>query len=199
MTPSPSAPEPDLWSLLQLLRRSLGLLVLSALLGCLLALGAAKLLVTPQYESSATLYVQQTQSGKDLADSFEVIVKMRESLLDVIEYTGMGYNHLQLQKQITVTSVNETDFFQVTVRAETPQEAALIANTIGQTLPRQIAEIMEGTTVKTVGEAVPAQKPSTPNYPNTALLGFAAGTLTALLLILLREWLPKLRKHPSQD
>lgn len=185
--------EVDLGKLLALLRKKWHLLFLGGLLGILLSLGLTKLLITPQYQSSVTLYVQQTQSSKDLADSFEVIVKMRESLMDVVDYTGMGYNHVQLQKQISVRSVNETDFFQVTVSAATPQEAAMIANSIGLILPRQIGEIMDGTTVKMVSEAIPALKPAIPNYPNTALLGFASGLLIGLGAVLIPAWFPKKR------
>lgn len=181
--------ELDLGKLLQLLWKRAWILLLGTLLGAVLTVLLTWVLVTPQYRSSVMLYVQQTQSAKDLADSFEVIVKMRESLMDVIQYTGMNYSHIQLQDQIAVSSVNDTDFFQVTVSSPSASEAAMIANSIGQILPRQISEIMEGTTVKVVGEAIPAREPSTPNYPNSALLGAAAGLLTALAGVLAWDWL----------
>ena len=180
----------DLNKLLRLLWKRLWLLMIGALLGTVLALGATKLLVTPQYDSSVTFYVQETLSGKNLADSFSVVVTMRESLMEVIDYTGMPYTHTQLGRQIRVSAIHDTDFFQVTVRAPDAREAAMIANSIGVTLPRQVGKIMEGTTIKMVGEAIPALAPSTPSYPSTAVLGCAAGTLLMLGLVLLKAWLP---------
>ena len=62
----------------------------------------------------------------------------------------------------------------------------MLANAIGELLPEQVARIMEGTTVKAVGEAIPALYPSVPNYPNSALLGCALGVLAVLGWVLLR-------------
>lgn len=191
-------PEIDLGKLLRLLGKNCKVLMLAAVLGALLSLAGTRLLVTPQYESSVMLYVQQTLSAKDLADSFGVIVTMRESLMDVIAYTGMNTNHTALQKRVAVSSVNDTDFFQVTVSGPDAQEAAMIANAIGHLLPGQVAKIMEGTTVKVVGEAIPAQYPSTPSYPSNTLLGAILGLLTALGAVLLREMLPEKKKCGSK-
>lgn len=188
--------EIDLEKLIGLLRKKLWVLLLAGMFGAAAALVGTFLLVTPQYRSSVMLYVNETQSGKDLADSFEVIVKMRESLMEVIRDTQINTNHGQLQKQITVSSVLETDFFQITVSSPDPYEAQMIAEAIGRILPGQVARIMEGTSVKVVGEAIPASRPSSPSYSNNTLLGGAIGTLLGIGWVLWQEWGPK-RKSPA--
>ena len=180
--------EMDLGGLLRALRRHMALLLLAAVFGAAVSLVGTFLLVTPQYPSTVTLYVNETKSAKDLADSFEVIVKMRESLMEVIREAQLNTNHGQLQKQIEVTQMLETDFFHVTVSGHDPYEAQRIAAAIGQILPGQVARIMEGTTVKVVGEAIAAARPSSPNYPNNALLGAALGLLLGLGAVLWKEW-----------
>lgn len=180
--------EMDLGALLRALRRHMALLLLGAVFGAAVSLVGTFLLVTPQYPSTVTLYVNETKSAKDLADSFEVIVKMRESLMEVIREAQLNTNHGQLQKQIEVTQMLETDFFQVTVSGPDPYEAQRIATAIGQILPGQVERIMEGTRVKVVGEAIAAARPSSPNYPNNALLGGAIGLLLGLGAVLWKSW-----------
>ena len=176
--------EMDLGLLISVLRKQLWLLLLAAVFGAAASLVGTLLLVTPQYPSTVTLYVNETQSAKDLADSFEVIVKMRESLMEVIREAQLNTNHGQLQKQITVKQMLETDFFQVTVSGPDPYESQRVAEAIGQILPGQVERIMEGTRVKVVGQAIAAARPSSPGYPNNALLGALLGLLAALGMIL---------------
>lgn len=183
--------ETNLWLFLRILLKRSGFLLLAAFLGAALSVAGTFLLITPQYESTVTLYVIETQSAKDLADSFDVIVKMRESLMEVIRETQISSNHTQLRKRITVTAVKETDFFQVKVSGPDPYETELIADVIGQILPRQVAQIMEGTSVKVVGEAIAAEEPSWPSYPNNAVLGFLAGLMLAVGIIITQEFILK--------
>lgn len=191
MNPKETLQEINLWLLLGQVRKKLWAILAAGIAGALAALLLTWLVVTPQYESQVLMYVQQTQSAKDLADSFEVVVKMRESLMEVISYTGVHYNHTQLQQRITVSSVKETDFFEITVSGADAKETAMLANAIGELLPGQVARIMEGTTVKAVGEAIPALTPSVPNYPSSGLLGGALGVLAVLGWILFRVFFPK--------
>lgn len=191
MNPKETLQEINLWLLLGQVRKKLWAILAAGIAGALAALLLTWLVVTPQYESQVLMYVQQTQSAKDLADSFEVVVKMRESLMEVISYTGVHYNHTQLQQRITVSSVKETDFFEITVSGADAKETAMLANAIGELLPDQVARIMEGTTVKAVGEAIPALTPSVPNYPSSVLLGGALGVLAVLGWILFRVFFPK--------
>ena len=191
MNPKETLQEIDLWLLLGEVRKKLWAILAAGIAGALAAVLLTWLVVTPQYESQVLMYVQQTQSAKDLADSFEVVVKMRESLMEVISYTGVHYNHTQLQQRITVSSVKETDFFEITVSGADAKETAMLANAIGELLPGQVARIMEGTTVKAVGEAIPALTPSVPNYPSSGLLGGALGILAVLGWILFRVFFPK--------
>ena len=183
--------ELDLGKLICILWKRMGLLILASVVGAVLSLGVSRFLVTPQYRSTVVLYVIETRSGKDLADSFDVIVKMRESLMEVILKTELTCNHDQLRKQIGVVAVKETDFFEVTVTAPDPWEADRIADAIGEILPQQVERIMEGTLVKVVGESIPAQKPSIPDYRSNTFLGAALGLLLSVVWVLGKELLTR--------
>ena len=186
--------EIDLFRLIRVFVTKSWAILLAGVLGAAIALAGTFFLVTPQYESSVMLYVNNTLYADNLAESFTVIIKMRESLLDVIKYTKTGYTHKELEKMVTVSSVNNTDFFRVTVAAPDPYEAEIIANAIGEILPEKIAQIMDGITAKTVDEAVLAAEPSSPNYPNNALLGGIIGIMLAAGVVLLQELIPEIKR-----
>ncbi len=184
----------DLGQLLKLLLKKSGLLALAVLLGAVSVLLGTFLFLSPRYESTVMLYVNTTQSGKDLADSFEVIVKMRETLMEVILQTELDTNHNELQKRISVEAVNQTDFFQITVSGPDPYEAQRIAEAIGLLLPERVAQIMEGTSIKVVGQPIPAARPSSPSYPNSALVGGAIGLLLGIGFVLWCHFFPPKKK-----
>lgn len=165
-------------------------ILLASILGASIALVGTFYLVTPQYQSTVTLYADNPQCVENLEDSFSVILHMRETLLDVIKYTQTDRNHHELSEMVAVTSVNQTDFFALTVTCPDPYEAERLANSIGEVLPLKIAEIMGGYTVTVVDEAVLAAAPSSPNYPNNGLLGFVIGMTLSMAILFLQELFP---------
>ena len=97
------------------------------------------------------------------------------------EFIVMASELMLIKSKMLLPRNEETD--------EDPR--AMLANAIGELLPDQVARIMEGTTVKAVGEAIPALTPSVPNYPSSGLLGGALGILAVLGWILFRVFFPK--------
>lgn len=194
--------ELNLGVLFQLVRRQGKLLLLAAALGAILAATAVSVLVPTQYQSSVLFYV--TNSGVDaevsssvssgdlstsrnLVDSYLVILKTREALLDVLRQAGVDIPYLELEDMITASAVNKTEFFRVTVTGRDPYQAEKIANAIGEVLPGKIGAIIEGTNAKVVEPAVAAWKPISVGCGRYALLGALGGGLLMLGLLLLRE------------
>lgn len=180
-----------LWAVLE----KLWLLVLAAALGVGIALSVGYCFVTPQYQSSVVLYVNNAQernvyagdltTSRNLVDSILVILKTRQTMLDVISYSDADHSLPELEKMISATAVNNTEFFRITVTSPDVYEAETIANAIGSILPRHISDVLEGTSAKVVDPAVIAAKPSTPNYGQYALLGGVCGLGLALVILLL--------------
>lgn len=190
--------EIDLGRLLLALLKKSWIIALSAVLGAAIVLVGTFYLVTPQYASTVTLYVNNTQNVSNLEDSFEVIVKMRETLLDVIKYTQTDRSHNELREMVEVRSVNNTNFFELTVTCPDPYEAERMANAIGALLPEKVAEIMGQIPITVVDEAVYAANPSSPNYPNNGLLGFVIGMTFSMSVVLLQELFPPTKKIHSK-
>ena len=110
--------------------------------------------ITPQYQSAAMFYVNNNSlslgeaslsissadisASRGLVKSYIVILKTRETLNDVIDYSGVDRTYNQLKNMITAESVDATEIFQVVVTSPDPQEAEKIANAIAYILPKRI-------------------------------------------------------------
>ena len=179
------------------------LVALVAVLCAVLTFVGTFYLVTPQYESSAMFYVNNSNlslgdasfsissgdlsTSRNLVDSYIVILNTRETLVDVIDYAGVSYSPKDVREMLTAAAVNETEIFQVTVTSPNPQEAERVANAIAYILPKRIGTIIDGTSAKVVDAAVVPSKPSSPSYPKNTVIGFLLGLVVTVAVIALRE------------
>ena len=195
--------EVDLWKVVLAIWHRIWFVILSALLGTTAIGIATYFFVTPQYQSSAIFYVNNSSfsvgdaslditsgdisASKELVESYIVILKTRESLNDVIDYAGVDRTCSQMKNMISAASVNSTEIFEVVVTSPNPEEAEKIADAIAYILPKRISSIIEGTSAKVVDSAVLAASPSSPNYIKNCLLGFMLGIVFSIVWIVLRE------------
>lgn len=158
--------------------------------------------ITPQYQSAAMFYVNNNSlslgeaslsissadisASRGLVKSYIVILNTRETLNDVIEYSGVDRTYGQVKRMISAEAVDSTEIFKVVVTSPDPQEAKTIADAIAYILPKRIASIIEGTSAKIVDSAVASSRPSSPSYTKNAAAGFAVGLLLAAAWVVLR-------------
>ncbi|MCD7792822.1 MAG: Wzz/FepE/Etk N-terminal domain-containing protein, partial [Oscillospiraceae bacterium] len=139
--------EIDLLELLKALWRRAWVIVLAVVICGGGAFCVAFFGITPTYEASAMMYVNNSMSSsisstississgdltasKSLVDTYIVILGTRNMLEDVIEQSGVDYTYEELSKMIEADAVNSTEIFEVTVTSTDPEEATLLANTI---------------------------------------------------------------------
>lgn len=194
----------DLKRLWEAICKKWWLIVLMTVLFGAMAFFGTKLFITPNYQSSALFYVNNTSvsigdtaldistgdisASKSLVDTYIVILKSRESLNDVIDYAGVNRTYGQLTGMISAASVNDTEIFEVVVTSEDPAEAEKIANAIAEILPKRIAGIVEGSSAKVVDHAVLPSVPSSPNVSTNTMIGMLAGLVLMVVIIALIEF-----------
>ena len=159
-------------------------------------------LITPQYQSSAMFYVNNSSlsvggditidsgdivASKNLVDTYIVILNSRTCLNDVIDYADLDYTTNELKGMITASSVNSTEVFQVVITGPDPKEAEKIANAIAYVLPNRISDIVEGTSAKVVDYAIVSTSPSSPSRVRNTALGFGIGFVAIMAIIVLIE------------
>ena len=195
--------EIDLGRLFRSVMSRAWLVGLLAVLCAVLAFGITFFFITPQYESTAMFYVNNSNlslgdasvsitsgdltTSRNLVDSYIVILETRETLVDVIDYARVNRTYREVRDMLTSAAVNETEIFQVTVTSPDPQEAAKIANAIAYILPRRIGTIIDGTSAEVVDAAIVPTKPSSPSYTRNTVLGFLMGFALTVGMIVLRE------------
>lgn len=161
------------------------------------------LFVTPKYEASTKFYVNNSSisiggisasisssdllTSRGLVDSYIVILKTRETINDVIEYSGVDRSYGEVLRMISAVAVDETEIFEVTVSSPDAEEAEKIANAIGYILPKRIALLIEGTSAKVVEAAIVPTSPSSPSYVKNAVIGFMVAFLLSVGFVSLRE------------
>lgn len=195
--------EIDLLRLLRALWRHGVAIVLAALLCAGAGLAVACWVVPAKYQAGALLYVNNSSisvgstsislsdlsASQTLVDTYIAILNTRLTLNDVIERAGVDYTFEELKEMIEAEAVNGTEIFEVTVTSGDPNEAERIANTIVQVLPGKIAQIMDGSSVRTVDFAVAPEKRHSPSFRMYTLAGALAGLLLSCGIVVLRELL----------
>lgn len=167
------------------------------------AFSYAYFLVTPLYESSALMYVNNSSfsvgstaisladlnASKSLVETYLVIMKTRMTLNEVIKQAQLDYTYEELRNMVDASAVNETEVFQITVTSADPQEAEIIANTIVEILPEKIAQIMDGSSARVVDYAVVPSQKSSPSITKYTAIGMALGFIVSCGVIILIELL----------
>ena len=193
----------DIGRLFRAVMEKVWLVVLAAVVCAGLALAYTKFLVTPLYQSTAMFYVNNSAlsigeasmsissgdltTSRKLVDSYIVILNTRETINEVIEYSGSSRTYQEVRKMISAGAVNETEIFDVTITSPDPAEAERLADAFAKVLPERIGTIIDGSSAKIVDTAVVPNKPSSPSYSRIVILGFALGLQMMVGLIVVRE------------
>ena len=195
--------EVDMGRVFRAVMNKAWLVAIAAILCAALSLARTYFFVTPQYESSAKFYVNNSNlslgdaslsissgdltTSRSLVDSYIVILNTRETLIDVIDYAGVSRSYREVRDMLTAAAVNETEIFQVTVTSPDPQEAERIANAIAYILPKRIGTIIDGTSARVAEAAVVPSSPTSPSYPKNTVVGFLLGFVLSVGVVALRE------------
>lgn len=164
--------------------------------------------VTPQYQASVTIYVNNNTgrdnsyiSSSDLAVALRLvttyvnIIQSNTVLEKVIAETGLKLSVGQVRGMISAEVVGETEMFKVTVTTANPRMSADLANAIASIAPEEIAAIIEGSSAKIIDYARVPTTRSSPNYVTNTVLGGVIGAVLAVVVIVLSNLLDTRVKH----
>jgi len=193
--------ELNLLEIFEILWNKAALILVVSMLSAAFALGGTFLFMTPKYQSSAMLYVNNSSldvgstkidlsdlnASKSLAETYSVILKSRTTLQLIIDKMNLEYDYKVLGKMISTDRVEGTEVFRVTVTSTDADEAMKIANCIVEVLPNRINSIMEGSNVKIVDTAIVEDTIVSPSYKKNTLLGAVLGFLITAAILIIRH------------
>ncbi|MFF2459546.1 YveK family protein [Peribacillus simplex] len=181
------------------LKKRWKLIMLLTLIAALISGTISYFLLTPVYQSSTQILVNQKQSENqldstqirsniDMINTYSVIIKSPVILEKVIDKLELDQSVEQLSEKITINSQENSQVFSLTVQDSNPSHAVEIANTISETFQKEIKDIMNVDNVSLLAKAEIKENPS-PVKPNPVLniaiavvVGLMAGVGLAFLL-----------------
>ena len=194
----------NLMDLLRLYMRRWWCLVIAMVIGGLLSGLFTTFFITPMYVSGGSLYAENTTDivttttdinlsevmvRQELVKTYAEVLTSNVFMKKVATASGLGYNHEQILKMVSMTDKSNTEILVITVTSANPQHAYIIAQTIINLASEQIMAIVEGGNVKILDEPEYPQFPSSPNLVRNVEIGVFAGLLISLVLVFAIEML----------
>jgi capsular polysaccharide biosynthesis protein len=190
----------SLREILETLKKRLGLIIAITVLAALTSGIVSFFVLTPVYQSSTQLLVNQSkteqspfdasdiQTNLELINTYNVIMKSPVILEKVSDNLNLNMTADKLNSKITVGSENNSQVVKVSVTDPDPEQAASIANEVASVFQEEIPEIMNVDNVSILSPAATGEKQS-PVKPKPVLniaiaivVGLMAGVGLAFLL-----------------
>lgn len=170
---------------------------------------------TPKYSSSTTLVLAMagTKESDNLNNSitttdvtlnaklvptYSELVKSKNVLREVISNLNINEDENSLKKDISVTSVKDTEVIKITVSHENALYAAKIANEIAKVFSEKINEIYKINNIYIVDEAEVAEAPSNINHAKDVLIFAFIGLVLSLAYTFVLNMLDTTVKSPEE-
>lgn len=184
----------DIQELAYVLWKKIGILLLCTIIGAGVTGVYTKLFVTPQYQSSAMIYIYGSTASfnsskltlsSELTEDYTTLAKSREVMEGVIDKMGFDCTTQELASAISVSHDENSSILMMTATNSDPKVAADIANSVADETAERISEVMNIDKPSTVEDAVVSSSPVSPNLLKNILIGAFAGLVIAAGVIIL--------------
>ncbi len=161
-----------------------------------------KTLITPTYRASFTAYVNNRSqyysedtnrltstdlsAAQELVRAYSKIITSRTVLTTTAKSIGYDMPYSALSTMASTSVEEETGIITVYIVAESPEEAYKLALAIAENAPGQIAEIIEGSSMKIIDNPKTPSSIYKPHYAKNTVLGMAVGVALAGIYIVIR-------------
>ncbi|MEN0644960.1 Wzz/FepE/Etk N-terminal domain-containing protein [Alkalicoccobacillus gibsonii] len=186
------------------LRRRLKLLIILPIIAMVVAAAVSFFVLTPMYQNSTQLLVNQTnpnpesiysqneiRTNIEMIKTYNEIIKSPFILDKVIDEAGVNLTVKELNEMITVSSANESQVMNITVEDDSAEEAAMLANTIATVFQDEVPDLMSVDNVSILSPATFTvdQSPVSPNAVLNIAIALVVGLMAAVGLAFLLEYL----------
>lgn len=187
----------DLWELIQQIKKYFWILIVATVIGGGVGFLGSNMLIEPQYESAITMIVNTKQdnstvvtndnitSAQNLVSTYSVILKSNTVLNQVIDRLNLEITYDDLESNVYVNAVDDTQIMRVAVRNSDKEQSASIVNEIASVAPDIIVDTVEAGSCKVISQVMTSDSPVTPNIPKNTILAAAIGLMVAIILITL--------------
>ncbi|WP_434167468.1 YveK family protein [Peribacillus frigoritolerans] len=184
------------------LKKRWKLIILLTLIAALISGSISYFLLTPVYQSSTQILVNQKQSENqldsnqiksniDMINTYSVIIKSPAILEKVIDELELNQSVEQLSEKITINSQENSQVFSLTVQDSNPTKAVEIVNAVSSIFQKEIKDIMNVDNVSVLAKAEIKENP-TPVKPNPLMniaIAIVVGLMAGIGLAFLLEYM----------
>lgn len=183
---------------MELLRRKWVILGVS-LIGAVFFYAYSALFITPMYCATVSFYISNTanadvqmltnsdvSASENLVDTYVYILSSNTVLDAVAAKSGIDEDGSTLREMVTVSPIGGTVLCKVEVLSPEPQRSVDAASAIARYAPAEVANIVEGSSVKVVEHAELPDAPAAPRLLRNAVTGLLLGFLLSVCVVLLR-------------
>ncbi len=167
-------------------------ILLTAILGAVIAGILVFTVITPIYQATSKIYIvgsdttislSDLQIGSNLAADYQEVFKNWHVHELVDKRLNLNYSYTKLAGMISVSNPANTHVLYVSVKSPDPKEAKMIADTYAQVAREFIAAKMDMREPNIFEEAKLPNAPVSPNKTRDVIIGFLLGALLAVAVI----------------
>ncbi len=190
--------EIDLQDLFGLLLHRAWIICLAAVAAGFVGFMVSFFLVTPQYESTTSIYIStnkqkettmaysDVQLATQLTKDYEELIVGRYVLERVISMYALDEGYETLKDRVTVTNTSDTRIINITVKDPNPQNAQIIADSIRDIASEHIKSVTDVEAVNVADVANLPEAPAEPSVPKWTLIAAMIGILLSAAVIILK-------------
>lgn len=193
--------EIDLVPLLKALWNKAWLIIIIALLAGAAGFFVSKLFISPMYQSSFTVYVNNksdsqsssalsssdTSAIRSLANTYAKIITSNSVLLEAGEAVGLDISYDALKSLVDAKADSTTGIITVNVLGVSPENALYLAQSISIVAENNISSIVDGSSMRVVDEPMLSENIHSPNYMKITIICAFLGALLVAAIIIIRE------------
>ncbi len=193
----------DLREVFAILKNNLLVIVASAVICGLLGMLVTVFVITPKYEASGMLIVNNRSdtstvvtsdninTAKNLVSTYSVVLKSENVLETVLSNLGLEdeYDASRLASAISIEAVDSSQVMELSLVDPDPQRAQAIIAEMMRLAPDILTETVEAGSVKVVSEARATENPVSPSRVKNTVLEAMVGGVLALGYAILKEML----------
>ena len=189
--------EIDLVELFHVVMKKIWLIIICFILGAVLMGVYTKVMVTPLYQATSTIYilgnktednvnVSDLQVGSQLTKDYQELIKKRSVLEPVIDKLGLDLSYESLRNSVEVNNAQDTRFLEISVSNPDPELAAKISDEIAQMTIIKVADVMKTDKPSLVEKSHVPTSPVSPSFSKNVVLGALLFAIIAIAVIVVK-------------
>lgn len=189
--------EIDLKDLIIYLLQKWWILLICTMVGAALTLAYTLFAVTPQYQSTTSIYILNKNDKGNLTTSdlsvstqltkdYAKLIKSRTALESVLESLNLTGTYKALSNKVEVSILTDTRIIEISVKDPDPELARELADEVRNQGAERIRQVMDVEAVNVVDVANLPTSPVSPNVKKNTLLGAAVGFILCAMLFVVK-------------